>query len=467
MIRILPFILSCILVMLISNQNAKANSNGAEVCDGDAIHKATNGGINGWHCTVSEACTFVGAVANGSSQCDINGSYYVSVQHSYCALPDREYTQWFDASGNSHCEQNNCPEGEDYKIVEGGYGVACDPCPECDTFECGDIDHPEEKLTIKDGIVLHPFCAPDLQIDHDPCEDVLGYFNGNQVCGDDKNKCEADGGTYGHFNDIAVCIPTNDINGSDIEDVPPDCEDDEIAYHLGSGDMSCSHYDPPGENTEDKDTDGDGTPDKDDDDIDGDGVPNGSDPDKDGDGIPNADDPDEEGDDNEADGGGTCTNRPSCSGDQVLCAVLFQQWKTRCALEEEGEGDKSSSGGGSCDEPVECEGDVMLCGIRQQIHDSNCQLAEHDSSEYDDLFTDEPSDLFTDDEDGLENAMSGVFNQSGSGSSCPAPLPINLGSTSTSISFQPLCDTAGLLNPLVLFIFSLTGLRITMRGFES
>lgn len=29
-------------------------------------------------------------------------------------------------------------------------------------------------------------------------------------------------------------------------------------------------------------------------------------------------------------GGGTCTARPTCSVDSVLCSILIQQWETRC-----------------------------------------------------------------------------------------------------------------------------------------
>lgn len=68
--------------------------------------------------------------------------------------------------------------------------------------------------------------------------------------------------------------------------------------------------------------------------------------DYDEDGTPDEDDPypddqqngDDEGEGNETDnsasGGGTCGAAPACSGDGIACAILFQTWKTRCAVEK-------------------------------------------------------------------------------------------------------------------------------------
>lgn len=65
----------------------------------------------------------------------------------------------------------------------------------------------------------------------------------------------------------------------------------------------------------------------------------------DNDGILDEDDPDPsdpqdsndsgEGDekDNVASGGASCRTAPSCTGDGIACAQLYQQWKTRCAIE--------------------------------------------------------------------------------------------------------------------------------------
>ena len=65
---------------------------------------------------------------------------------------------------------------------------------------------------------------------------------------------------------------------------------------------------------------------------------------------------DEDGD--SASGGRTCDVAPSCSGDAIECATLYQQWETRCAiqsLEEE-------LSGGDCDPATETCGDSITAG---------------------------------------------------------------------------------------------------------
>lgn len=96
------------------------------------------------------------------------------------------------------------------------------------------------------------------------------------------------------------------------------------------------------------DTDGDGVPDEEDAfpndptetaDSDGDGVGDNADfsPDDptDGSDTPGEEDGDDEGD-NQASGGGTCDAPPSCKGDGIACAQLFQQWKIRCDTTAQG-----------------------------------------------------------------------------------------------------------------------------------
>lgn len=88
--------------------------------------------------------------------------------------------------------------------------------------------------------------------------------------------------------------------------------------------------------------------------------------DYDNDGTPDVDDPypddtdngDDSGEgdekDNSASGGATCGGAPACSGDGIACAILFQTWKTRCAVENL-DGDGGVPGGE--------EGGVDLTGM--------------------------------------------------------------------------------------------------------
>ncbi|WP_226468059.1 hypothetical protein [Luteimonas panaciterrae] len=68
-----------------------------------------------------------------------------------------------------------------------------------------------------------------------------------------------------------------------------------------------------------------------------------------------------DGDDEEgsASGGGDCTAPPTCSGDPIMCAVLDQQWRTRCGNNK---GDENGNGRPDWTEPGEGEGDTPLEG---------------------------------------------------------------------------------------------------------
>lgn len=67
-------------------------------------------------------------------------------------------------------------------------------------------------------------------------------------------------------------------------------------------------------------------------DYDGDGIPDESDA-APGDPTNGADEGEGDESDNAASGGGTCQAAPTCTGDGIACATLYQQWKTRCAIE--------------------------------------------------------------------------------------------------------------------------------------
>ncbi|NJC46977.1 UNVERIFIED_ORG: hypothetical protein GGR78_000198 [Xanthomonas campestris] len=127
-------------------------------------------------------------------------------------------------------------------------------------------------------------------------------------------------------------------------------------------------------------------------DSDGDGVPDDSDAfpndpsestDSDGDGIGDngdtaPDDADNGADggsgnesDNTASGGGTCDAPPSCSGDGIACNALYQQWRTRCAVE--GQGGKVTGNPGDCRAPYTCEGNPTGCAQIAVQRASLCQ----------------------------------------------------------------------------------------------
>ena len=92
--------------------------------------------------------------------------------------------------------------------------VEAEPAPDCEA----------EGLTLQTtmiGGVPSYLCVEPLP-EEDVCQNVLGYFNGKQVCGDQEDECKASGGTFGYLGlespGQAVCIP------DDYDDDLPTCD---------------------------------------------------------------------------------------------------------------------------------------------------------------------------------------------------------------------------------------------------
>lgn len=149
------------------------------------------------------------------------------------------------------------------------------------------------------------------------------------------------------------------------------------------GDADQSSNEPP-------DTDGDGTPDSNDSDIDGDGTLNSQDSDIDGDGIANEDDPTPNGEgtgDGQAQDGSQayhsddCNVRPSCDGDPIQCAQLYEIWRWRCqtSLTEELDGTEEGTIQGDADADVTQTLDTLET-------DWTAALDDHGQWEFTDVF---------------------------------------------------------------------------------
>ena len=215
------------------------------------------------------------------------------------------------------------------------------------------------------------FCTPRYSLDREECTDVAGYFNGHEICNDDKNRCEKTGGTYGAVgtpgptgskNELwtTVCIPKT------FSDSLPTCDSNGVVSLIfnstdGSGGFVCSSpMQPPQESDEPwKPPEPPPTPDPDAPDEDcirgitcpGDPLrprvpptppttPDPPDPDR-----PNPDNPQPDiptpptpstpqVPPSSVRGGGTCASRPICQGDAIQCAILWQTWRTRCLIKK-------------------------------------------------------------------------------------------------------------------------------------
>lgn len=361
---------------------------------------------------------------------------------------------------------------EDYDAAIPG---ACGSCPEGTTLNAGSgtCDPPAPPECAEDEIAVGQSCAHPYDPD-DTCYDVEGYVNGVRICNDDKNECEASGGTYGGIgtgNDPvqAVCLP------DDYEEQLPTCAAGTDYYSADGQGFACTSVGdaPDGQDNiqqEETDTDGDGTPDSQDSDIDGDGTPNSTDPDIDGDGIDNADDPTPNGQqEQKTSGGGGCGSAPSCSGDPIQCAILYQTWKGRCAAEGENSG-VSVTGGGTCEKAPSCKGDPIQCAMLTQQWEARCfsesigDLTEADVAGSSDVTGNDPSGLDLGDTD-LTTVLNGIYDTPGAAGSCPSPQQINVAGLALDIPYTAMCDFAGLIRPVLLFFFGLLSFRIVMRAF--
>jgi hypothetical protein len=127
--------------------------------------------------------------------------------------------------------------------------------------------------------------------------------------------------------------------------------------------------------------------------------------------------------------------------------------------EGEGEGGTSSASN-SCQTPPVCkEGEGECALLLQQWYASCPNLDLEGASGIDDL----PGDSLSPTRD-VSGFFSGLFVDSGSTSACPAPRTLSLNHGSVISSFQPFCDLASQLRPMVIFIFSWIGFRIVAGG---
>lgn len=407
--------------------------------------------------TAAEACTYYhaanGGFVFGSNVCKTDGggagTHSDSIYHtSYCT--GGRYALWQAGSkdGNSYWASTcvtTCPQ--DYDTHPDGW---CEPPPPaCDGAPA---DWSELPFTVGTETTIH--CTKVFTDDEQQnCSNPLGTItttdaDGNSatnvICLDQQLECQNGGGTWGVFGEgtgAAICIP--DDYGDDL----PTCDADGVVSYWadsesGSGGFACVSPieelddDIPNPDRDPDDQDGDGIPDSLDPDKDGDGIPNESDDDSDNDGIPDPNDPEpfcpdgqtceSPSNDSSVGGGGTCKVPPSCKGDAIQCALLYQMWKFRCDSEPD----------------------------------------PNDKNEYQKLIDDNPPSGLYKDGDDISTLIGDFLSVTAGSYSCPPDYPLNLLTvTGVTVSFQPLCDFAAYLRPLFLALCGFFGFRILMRAF--
>lgn len=223
------------------------------------------------------------------------------------------------------------------------------------------------------------------------------------------------------------------------------------------------------------DTDGDGTPDdedafpndpNEDTDTDGDGVGDNTDPNP-TDPTDGADDGSGDESDNIASGGGTCAAAPTCSGDGIQCAQLYQQWRIRCA--SEGQHTNVAGAGGSCSTALVCNGDPIQCAQLRETRAARCSATQDpdDPQDPDSPSTSGDETASSSDLDVLRERQIGVADLDDSGwlaRSCPAIPTFNLGPLGTfSPQFEGWCQLLDVLGGLLMLVAALTALRILVN----
>lgn len=138
------------------------------------------------------------------------------------------------------------------------------------------------------------------------------------------------------------------------------------------------------------------------------------------------------------------------------------------------------NGGLACDAPPACSGDAIQCAILRQTWEDRCQSAKWitdlkgtDAYNAGDSILDPNNPKNKIPKAGTINITDSIhFDDSGlvqGAAVCPAPYTLNLGSMlgSYTISYQPFCDLAGMLRPLLLaFAYFMGGLVILKNMFR-
>jgi len=146
-------------------------------------------------------------------------------------------------------------------------------------------------------------------------------------------------------------------------------------------------------------------------------------------------------------GSGNCDVQPSCSGDPVQCAILYQEWASMCY------DGATLNNPENCNAQLVCEGDKLKCEIIRQQRDQYCDLYYGDGSLDLDVFNDTD---FTDDPIGdlrAETTPSSIMDLvdiTPASGTCPAGIDTSVYGVAIQFSLQPFCDLAPFIRALVL-----------------
>jgi len=157
-------------------------------------------------------------------------------------------------------------------------------------------------------------------------------------------------------------------------------------------------------------------------------------------------------------GSDDCSTQPSCSGDPVQCAILYQQWATMCF------DGASFSNPGNCQLQFTCSGDVLACEEIRQARKQYCDLYVGDGLH--DLDPTNNVDFERDlKEEAEEVDLPGAFDASGFGAgSCPAPYAVATGLGTVNIDYATICGVMPALRIFVILSALFAAVYIVVVG---
>jgi hypothetical protein len=153
---------------------------------------------------------------------------------------------------------------------------------------------------------------------------------------------------------------------------------------------------------------------------------------------------------------------PQCTGDPIQCFMVKQQWQQACGKLESVENTVCSK---RDSKPFECKGSPIYCFIAKTQYETACEASDPDSAKQaiqkainDGDIEFSGADLWGQllELDQGEFNLADQFNiqqlwsDSGNAGTCPQPVSFTISAGTYEISFQPLCDLAGYLRPLVI-----------------
>lgn len=127
----------------------------------------------------------------------------------------------------------------------------------------------------------------------------------------------------------------------------------------------------------------------------------------------------------------------------------------------------SISNGFDCSTPLFCDGDAIDCAVLEYEKRQYCNLYGGITGGEDSLLDVKPENEVQKEVIDLSIQANDLDPTGFLGSACPAPITVNVKGTTLNFEYQPLCDLADLLRPLIIALGYFLSAIILFKGFTS